>query len=522
MIVKIAKAARTFAGVNYNEKKNEHGTGELLVAANFAINPDNMKKSDLIAYMEHVCATNKAVKNKQFHAIISCKGREYSVDELKDIALKYIDKMGYGKNPYLIYFHSDTEHNHVHIVSTRVGKDGVKINDKMEAVRSQRIMNEILRVDLSEKAKRDITNAFSFNFSSIQQYKLLLEQQGWKLTEQNNVLKLRRGGEVHAILSIDEIHARINAHRVDNKRKDQIIALLHKYKQGLSYTQLQELIKNKFGIELIFHVGKGHTIPYGYTVIDYPNKTVYKGSELMEIKSLITSPDTKSKIENCNSILNAIFRDNHKSLTMEDLQAELKKYGYSLMMDGRIVLQDNNSILLRIDKDVVEQLRYHSRCREANSFKITSADEAKLLAKIYNIKLDDVIILQKGKEGYLDKSIYVDMLNSYVSYDSDIRSTMHNKNLVLIESNDKIYLIDKKEKIIVSSDEFSLTDFNKSQVKVNSLTGQENGIKEIMKSDVNAARGCNIIDVVCDILGQHIYVQQDSSNRRKKKRSQQQ
>lgn len=144
MVVVVLKAATSFAGIDYNERKNEEGKSELLVAENFAMNPDNLKKSDYIAYMESVCRTNPAVKAKQFHAVISCKGREYSAEDLKNVALQYINKMGYGNNPYMIYFHSDTENNHVHIVSTRVQKNGQKVKDNMEAVRSQKVINPIL------------------------------------------------------------------------------------------------------------------------------------------------------------------------------------------------------------------------------------------------------------------------------------------------------------------------------------------------------------------------------------------
>ena len=47
----------------------------------------------------------------------------------------------------------------------------------------------------------------------------------------------------------------------DEERRKQITALLFKYKQGLSYTELQTLMKDKCGINLVFHTGKGHTKP---------------------------------------------------------------------------------------------------------------------------------------------------------------------------------------------------------------------------------------------------------------------
>ena len=203
MVVVVLKAATSFAGIDYNERKNEEGKSELLVAENFAMNPDNLKKSDYIAYMESVCRTNPAVKAKQFHAVISCKGREYSAEDLKNVALQYINKMGYGNNPYMIYFHSDTENNHVHIVSTRVQKNGQKVKDNMEAVRSQKVINQIMNVDLALKAKDDISKYMEFSFSTVQQYKLLLEQSGWKLREKDGLLILYKGGEKHASIQLD-------------------------------------------------------------------------------------------------------------------------------------------------------------------------------------------------------------------------------------------------------------------------------------------------------------------------------
>lgn len=226
MVVVVLKAATSFAGIDYNERKNEEGKSELLVAENFAMNPDNLKKSDYIAYMESVCRTNPAVKAKQFHAVISCKGREYSAEDLKNVALQYINKMGYGNNPYMIYFHSDTENNHVHIVSTRVQKNGQKVKDNMEAVRSQKVINQIMNVDLALKAKDDISKYMEFSFSTVQQYKLLLEQSGWKLREKDGLLILYKGGEKHASIQLEQIKDKAKQYTPDEERRKQITALL--------------------------------------------------------------------------------------------------------------------------------------------------------------------------------------------------------------------------------------------------------------------------------------------------------
>lgn len=327
MVVVVLKAATSFAGIDYNERKNEEGKSELLVAENFAMNPDNLKKSDYIAYMESVCRTNPAVKAKQFHAVISCKGREYSADDLKNVALQYINKMGYGNNPYMIYFHSDTENNHVHIVSTRVQKNGQKVKDNMEAVRSQKVINQIMNVDLALKAKDDISKYMEFSFSTVQQYKLLLEQSGWKLREKDGLLILYKGGEKHASIQLEQIKDKAKQYTPDEERRKQITALLFKYKQGLSYTELQTLMKDKFGINLVFHTGKGHTKPYGYTLIDYRNKRVLKGGEVMDLKELLVEPNKQAKVEHCNSIINLLLKDGTK-YTMDSFKKLMLDYGY--------------------------------------------------------------------------------------------------------------------------------------------------------------------------------------------------
>ncbi len=101
MIVKILSSARNFAGVQYNECKNDAGKSELLVGQNFSAlgNKSEVNRMDHIRYMEAVCALNPRVTNRQFHAVISAKGVDYPLDKLKEMGVSFLEKMGYGNIP---------------------------------------------------------------------------------------------------------------------------------------------------------------------------------------------------------------------------------------------------------------------------------------------------------------------------------------------------------------------------------------------------------------------------------------
>lgn len=47
-----------------------------------------------------------------------------SDSQLADIAKEYMDKLGYGNQPYMVYKHEDIARHHIHIVSIRVDETG--------------------------------------------------------------------------------------------------------------------------------------------------------------------------------------------------------------------------------------------------------------------------------------------------------------------------------------------------------------------------------------------------------------
>jgi type IV secretory pathway VirD2 relaxase len=123
MIVKLMKpAGNQFPGINYNDKKVEKGKGELMLMKNFPsfINKDS-DKQQVRDYLKAISKSTK-VQKPQFHAVISTKFQDHTKEELTEISEDFMNKMGYGEQPYIAVFHNDTENNHIHIVSTRVDK----------------------------------------------------------------------------------------------------------------------------------------------------------------------------------------------------------------------------------------------------------------------------------------------------------------------------------------------------------------------------------------------------------------
>ena len=81
-----------------------------------------------------------------FHCSLNPHPDEKLSDEtLMQIAKEYMEALGYGKQPYIVFKHSDIAREHIHIVSLRVDSRGQKINDKFEKRRSKQITDALER-----------------------------------------------------------------------------------------------------------------------------------------------------------------------------------------------------------------------------------------------------------------------------------------------------------------------------------------------------------------------------------------
>lgn len=260
MVAKILeKPSRVFAGVGYNSDKIDRRTAELMRIANFGAlqGLNSPRPQDLVNYLKMI-SRNSGIKNTQLHAVISANGRNYNKNELTAAAELWLREMGYGAQPYLIVFHKDTDNNHVHIVSSRVGKNGKKIDRDFENARSLSSINKLL----------GYTDAMRYNFSTKAQFYLILEKAG--------------------ALGRDYIHEEKMQKKLGGYRPDKVRAaeLKEMFTALRSSPGFFETLREAHSIDVSLHSSEGKT-PYGYTVIDHHHKHVFKGSEILSLKYLL-------------------------------------------------------------------------------------------------------------------------------------------------------------------------------------------------------------------------------------------
>jgi hypothetical protein len=289
MIVKILSSSATFAGIAYNTDKISTNRGELMLVKNFSAlqGLTDLRPEDYRNYLKMISATNKAVKKPQFHAVISAEGRTFDKYQLAAIAVDWMAKMGYAEQPYLVVFHKDTNNNHVHMVSTRVDRNGKKINSGFENVRSLQNLSLVLGVDEQHHAEKDVANATAYSFETKAQWMMILESQGYKIREENGRFQVIKFGRVQTKTNVAGIMEQLGKVPDDKERQAQLRAIFYKYAAKYDTETFIAHMKTKHGISILFHAKEGK-LPYGYSIIDHPHKIVYKGRHIMPIATLLS------------------------------------------------------------------------------------------------------------------------------------------------------------------------------------------------------------------------------------------
>ena len=145
MIAKISSTENLGGALGYNFKKVEKGEASILLAAElYQDREGRYTMEDVFADMQAVIPEKCRTKKMVFHCSLNPHPDEKLSDEtLTQIAKEYMETLGYGKQPYIVFKHNDIAREHIHIVSLRVDGEGKKINDRFEKRRSKQITDTL-------------------------------------------------------------------------------------------------------------------------------------------------------------------------------------------------------------------------------------------------------------------------------------------------------------------------------------------------------------------------------------------
>lgn len=332
MVAKINVGNSLRGALEYNGQKVNEGEGKVLASHKIFDNgTGTMDIARVMADFERYLPARMRTENPVIHISLNPHPDDRLTDtELSDIAREYMEKIGYGGQPYVVFKHEDIDRHHLHIVSIRVGLDGKRINNDYIHRRSKRATNALekkyglrpsgdrkqrmepgafRKVDVSAgNVKRQIGNVLkglsgNYRFQSLGEYRALLslynitveeargevngrEYRGFvylatdnKGNKIGNPIKASRFGkyagyeafEATCVASKDLIREK----DLGKYTKGRVLAVL---RRASGKEELVSLLKAK-GVDVVFRETDTGRI-YGATFIDHNTGCVLNGSRM--------------------------------------------------------------------------------------------------------------------------------------------------------------------------------------------------------------------------------------------------
>ena len=364
MIIKKLQSVHggVFPGAAYNEMKVLEGVAELAGYANIdgnflhtlrtlhGVGIDCSKEVERYLQGRSETYGNTRSTQWQLHLALSCKGQEKNKEQLVSIAHAMMREYGMGCQPYFIYYHQDTDNNHVHILTTRITKKGRLLSDHHDYRRLNAALNRVV----CEDQQNDIRRMFGYSFTTEGQLMNIARGFHYKTSESkedNGILSFYHGGAETIRVRRSDIESRIAEVKSDDRDMAQrdalakrLKAIIIKYRElslkqapysdddqkmksegkeeehaktkkelmkrkkvkilpevkkltdvkGKPLSKLEQYqmqwfideLRNKFGIAVHFQKDKNGVVR-GYGIVDHNNKVALNGSEVMKIADII-------------------------------------------------------------------------------------------------------------------------------------------------------------------------------------------------------------------------------------------
>ena len=159
MVAKISSGSSIFGALAYNQTKVEELQAKVILTSRMIEPRDgNYSIGVSMRSFEPYLAANQKTDNPILHISLNPDPKDVLTDEqLSEIAQEYMDKLGYGNQPFIVYKHEDIDRHHLHIVSVRVDENGKKLDHNFEYRKSMEICRNIeqkyhlITADMKEK-----------------------------------------------------------------------------------------------------------------------------------------------------------------------------------------------------------------------------------------------------------------------------------------------------------------------------------------------------------------------------------
>lgn len=321
-----------YGALIYNQLKVEKENGQVLYINKIIETPDgSYAVSQLLRSFEPYLLANRKTEKPILHISLNPDPKDKVSDEkFEELAQKYMQKMGYAEQPFVVFKHTDIDRIHIHVVSVCVDENGRKISDKFEKRRSMDVCRElekeyslILATDKKQNPENQIFKPVDYKAGDIK------SQMASVIRHLPKYYKFEGFGTYNALLSLfnitaEEVKGEYNGipklglayfalnekgEKASNPFKASLFGKQAGYVQlQQHYGQSKELLKNEISkvllkttIEVSLQAAldekefkkrllergintvvrrNGEGRVYGITFVDHTSKSVWNGSQL--------------------------------------------------------------------------------------------------------------------------------------------------------------------------------------------------------------------------------------------------
>jgi len=124
-----------------NGTKNSAPNRGQIIVSNMAGTTPRQLSSEFGTLRKMRPALCKAVAHMSIS--LSPEDRNLTDAEFSQIATEYLNDMGFANCPYVAVRHNDTEHQHIHLVASRIDFNGACVSDSNDYRRGEAVMRNL-------------------------------------------------------------------------------------------------------------------------------------------------------------------------------------------------------------------------------------------------------------------------------------------------------------------------------------------------------------------------------------------